>query len=147
MIEHSMRNCIPVRPTDGMAGWEQGESKGRDLILVFLLFYFGCFFCFPSWLLKCCNLQHFLAKCTYFTRPSRSSASFSTSPACPANIASITSKFASHGKSEDSIKGAGGLGGAAAPLGGAAAPMMIEKLGAKNLKSNGRMMIEIRGKK
>ena len=24
-------------------------------------------FCFPSWLLKCCNLQPFLATCTYFT--------------------------------------------------------------------------------
>ena len=45
-----------------------------------------------------------------------------------------------------SLKNSGGLGGAAAP------PMMIEKLGAKNLKSSGRMMIEknddsIRGKK
>ena len=48
--------------------------------------------------------------------------------------------FPHRGKSEDSIKGAGRLGRAAAPLG--SPPMMIEKLGAKNLKSNGRMMIE-----
>ena len=34
------------------------------------------------------------------------------------------------------LKARGGGGGAAAP------PMMIEKLGAKNLKSNARMMIE-----
>ena len=45
-----------------------------------------------------------------------------------------------------SLKNCGGVGGGGSP------PMMIEKLGAKNLKSSGRMMIEksddsIRGKK
>ena len=49
-----------------------------------------------------------------------------------------------------SLKNCGGVGGGGSPP--AAAPMMIEKLGAKNLKSSGRMMIEksddsIRGKK
>ena len=42
-------------------------------------------------------------------------------------------------------RGVGGVGGggAAAPLEGAGSPpMMIEKLGAKNLKSSSRMMIE-----
>ena len=29
--------------------------------------------CFPSWLVECCTLQHFLTKCTYFTSPSTSS--------------------------------------------------------------------------
>ena len=119
-------------------GWFQLQL-GR---LGFCFVLFLVFFCFPSWLLKCCNLQHFLAKCTYFTRPSTSSASFSTSPACPANIASITSKLASRMRIQS--KAQRGLGGGGSPplKGGGSPPMMIEKLGAKNLRSNGRMMIE-----
>ena len=60
-----------------------------------------------------------------------------TSPASPENWLP-----ASHGKSEDSIKGAGGVGAAAPLEGGGSPPMMIKKLGAKNPKSSGRMMIE-----
>ena len=86
----------------------QDKSTGRDLIWDFFLFYFGNFFCFPSWLLKCCNLQHFLAKCTYFTlvrqhhqhRFQHPPHVQPTSPASPANWLP-----ASHGKSEDSNTG------------------------------------------
>ena len=93
-----------------------GQNKGRDLIFVLLLH----FFCFPSWLLKCCNLQN-REKYVFCASPSTSAASFSTSPACPANIPSITSKSRAlasctfsiisscaarpYGKSEDSNAG------------------------------------------
>ena len=41
------------------------------------------------------------------------------------------------------LKAQGGWGERQSPLkGGGSPPMMIEKLGAKNLRSNGRMMIE-----
>ena len=88
--------------------------------------------CFPSWLFSR-NVRVLRVRQHHQHRFQHPPHVQPTSPASPANC----------GKSEDSIKGAGGLGRAAAPLGGGGSPsMMIEKLGAKNLKSNGRMMIE-----
>ena len=87
--------------------------KGRDLIWdVFFFFFFSGF---PSWLLNCCNLKHVLAKCTYFTRPSTSSASFSTSPACPAKIHHQQIGFPHLMVKVRMRAGLGGLGGGGTP--------------------------------
>ena len=55
---------------------------------IFFRLFFGFFFRFSSGPAKCCILQHFLI----YTSSSTSPASFSTSPACPTNIPSITNK-------------------------------------------------------
>ena len=125
------RRSAPVRrrPQLGEADCPLPLRTGRDLIWDFFLFYFGICFCFPSWLLKCCNLQHFLAKCTYFTlvcqhhqhRFQHPPHVQPTSPASPANWLP-----ASHGKSEDSNTGK--LIPVKHLKRGGSPPMMIEKV-------------------
>ena len=69
------------------------QTKRVEFKFVFV-FYFGTFFSFPDWPANTTFFKAFSH--VFYTSPSTSSASFSTSPACPANIPSITSKSNSY---------------------------------------------------
>ena len=116
---------------------------GRDVI--WELFVLFLFFVFLDWLLKCCNVQQFLAKCTYFTlvrqhhqhrfqhpphvQPTSPSSPANRGPWLPAFSASSVVCMLKRGAGPRGFKygqtnpcNSGEVGG-----GAAAPPMMIEK--------------------
>ena len=92
-VANQSLKCFLVAPPVAHAS-RKNSINGLNIkrVRIYFRILFSLFFRFSSGPATCRILQHFLKIDVFYTSPSTSPALFSTSPACPTNIPSITNK-------------------------------------------------------